>query len=195
METLATKSKCTYQEYLQLEKDTDIRHEYWNGEVFAMAGTSKTHARISLNISRLLDDEFSPKGCNVFLSEIKLELEKENYYVYPDVVLNCDKEDKDPYTTKNPSLIVEVLSKSTEAYDRSVKLAQYRKIKSLCYYLLVSQTASIVEVYGKVNEGASVFTYEVYEGLDTTIELPSLQFSLPMSKVYEYVEFGGDGRL
>ena len=98
--------KYTYQEYLKLERDTDTRHEFWNGEVFAMAGTSKSHSRISLNITRLIDDEFSPKGCDVFIAEIKLELQKENYYVYPDVILTCDKEDKEPYHIKTPSLIV-----------------------------------------------------------------------------------------
>ncbi len=85
-------------------------------------------------------------------------------------------------------LIVEVLSKSTEAYDRSEKLARYRKIKSLRYYLLVSQTEPMVEVYGRANEG-SVFTYEVYESMDAIIQLPALDFSMPMSKVYEYITF------
>ena len=187
METLA--KKYTYKEYLQLEIDTNIRHEFWNGEVFAMAGGTRSHSGISFNITQLINDFFRPQGCNAYQADVKMELHEEDYYVYPDVILTCDKEDKDPYNIKKPSLIVEVLSKSTEAYDRSVKFAQYRKIKSLSYYLLVSQTAPIVEVYGKVNEGASVFTYEVYEGLDAIIQLPALEFAMPMSKVYEYIEF------
>lgn len=189
------KIKYTYQEYLQLEIDTDIRHEFWNGEVLAMADVTKKHSRIGFNIVKFINDSFRPQGCEAFKAHVKLELQKENHYVYPDVILTCDKEDKDPYSVKNPSLIVEVLSKSKETYDRSVKFAQYRKIKSLRYYLLVSQTAPIVEVYGKVNEGASVFTYEVYEGLDAIIQLPALEFEMPMSKVYDYIEFSEDEKI
>ena len=192
METLVKKRKYTYAEYLQLELDTDVRHEFWNGEVFAMAGTSRSHRDIAFNMTRLINDAFRPKACKAYQSDVKLELNKENYYVYPDVVLTCDKDDNDAYFVKKPSLIVEVLSKSTEAYDRSVKLAQYRKIKSLRYYLLVSQTAPVVEVYGRANEN-DLFTYDVVESLDAIIQLPLLDFALPMSKVYEYIEFGEEG--
>lgn len=192
METAIEKRKYTYAEYLQLEKDTNIRHEFWNGEVFAMAGGTANHNRIGLKIASALSDKFEPNGCRVFFNDVKLQLQEENYYVYPDVILTCDKDDNDPYLIKKPSLIVEVLSKSTEAYDRSEKLAQYRKIKSLRYYLLVAQTAPIVEVYGRTNEG-SVFTYEVYETMDAVIQLPALDFEMPMSEVYKYIEFIAEG--
>jgi Uma2 family endonuclease len=188
MEKAIEKKKYTYQEYLQLEIDTDIRHEFWNGEVFAMAGGTRSHSEIGLNVCSFLSDKFRPNGCKVYQGDVKVEFEKENYYVYPDVVLTCDKNDNDTYLIKKPSLIVEVLSKSTEAYDRSIKLAQYRKIKSLRYYLLVSQTKPMVEVYGRTSEEA-VFTYEVYETLEESIHLPALDFELPMSEVYKYIEF------
>ncbi len=188
METAVEKRKYTYAEYLQLEKETDVRHEFWNGEVFRMAGGTRSHSDICFNITRLVNDAFRPRGCQAYQSDVKLELRKENYYVYPDVILTCDKDDNDAYFVKNPSLIVEVLSKSTEGYDRSIKLAQYRKIKSLRYYLLVSQSSTYVEIFGRKNEN-DLFTYDVAEGIDATIELPALDFALPMSKVYEYIEF------
>lgn len=190
METALEKRKYTYAEYLQLEKDTNVRHEFWNGEVFAMAGTSKDHNDIVANINGFLRSHYKPLGCSVHSESVKLELEKENYYVYPDLLLSCDADDKaNTYFVKNPSLIVEVLSKSTEGYDRSIKLAQYRKIKSLRYYLLVSQSSPYVEIFGRTNEN-DLFTYDVAEGLDAIIQLHALDFALPMSKVYEYIEFG-----
>jgi Uma2 family endonuclease len=188
MENATGKTKYTYQEYLQLERDTDIRHEFWNGEVFAMAGGKRSHNEIALNVTSLLNNTFRPKGCKTYINDVKLELQVGNYYVYPDVLLTCDKDDNDEYLVKKPSLIVEVLSKSTETYDRSVKLAQYRKIKSLRYYILVSQAKPMVEVYGRQNE-TSIFTYEVYESLEEIVQLPALDFVLPMTEIYKYIIF------
>ena len=193
MESLVEKKKYTYAEYLQLELDTNVRHEFWNGEVFAMAGGTGNHNRIGLKLAAALLEKFEPNGCKVFFNDVKLELQKDNYYVYPDVVLTCDKDEDDAYFVKRPMLIVKVLSKSTETYDRSVKLAQYRKIKSLRYYLLVSQTAPVVEIYGRANEN-ELLTYDVAEGMDAIIQLPLLDFALPMSKVYEYIEFGEESK-
>ena len=158
-----------------------------------MAGTSKGHNDIAGNIYILLRNKYKPLGCSVHSESVKLELEKENYYVYPDLLLSCDNADKtDDYLIRNPSLIVEVLSPSTESYDRRVKLAQYRKIKSLKYCLLVSQSSPFVEIFGRTNQ-SDLFTYDSAAGLDPIIQLPLLDFALPMSKVYEYIEFGEEG--
>lgn len=188
METLVEKKKYTYEEYLQLEQDTDIRHEYWNGEVFAMAGATKSHSEVTANIQFEIRNHFRPKGCRTFAEGIKLELQRRNYYVYPDIILSCDPADDDDYLVKNPALLVEVLSASTAGYDRSTKLAQYRKIKSLRYYLLVSQTEPFVEIYGRASEN-ELFTYDVAEGMEAVVQMPALDFALPLSKVYEYIEF------
>jgi Uma2 family endonuclease len=188
VERVIENRKYTYQEYLQLEIESDMRHEFWNGEVYAMAGGSRTHNRIGTNINNFLSNHFSPKGCETYCNDVKLELQEGNYYVYPDVLLTCDKEDNDAYLVKKPSLIVEVLSTSTEYYNRSVKLLQYRKIKSLRYYLLVSQTKPMIEVYGRQNE-TSIFTYEVYESLDEAVQLPALDVALPMTEIYQYITF------
>jgi Uma2 family endonuclease len=153
-----------------------------------MAGGTRNHNRIGANVNNFLSNYFNPKGCETYFNDVKLELQVGNYYVYPDVLLTCDEDDNDAYLVKKPSLIVEVLSKSTEAYDRSVKLAQYRKIKSLRYYLLVSQAKPMVEVYGRQNE-TSIFTYEVYESLEEIVQLPALDFVLPMNEIYKYIIF------
>ena len=153
-----------------------------------MAGGSRLHNTIGFNIASLLRENFNPKGCETYFNDVKLELQIGNYYVYPDVLLTCDKDDNDAYLVKMPSLIVEVLSESTEAYDRSTKLAEYRKIKSLRYYLLVSQARPMVEVYGRQNN-TSILTYEVYERIEEIVQLSALDFALPMSEIYKYITF------
>ncbi len=188
METLVEKKKYTYEEYLQLEKQTDARYEFWNGEIFAMAGGTKNHNEIAGNIHFYLRDNFRPKGCRIFAEGVKLELQKNQYYVYPDVLLTCDPTDNDEYFVTSPTLLVEVLSPGTEAYDRSVKLAQYRKIKSLRYYLLVSQSLPFVEIFARTNEN-ELFTYDVAEGMEAIIQMPALNFALSLGKIYEYIEF------
>ena len=153
-----------------------------------LEGGSRLHNSIGFNIASLVRGNFNPKGCETYFNDVKLELQKGNYYDYPDVLLTCDKDDNDIYLVKKPSLIVEVLSKSTETYDRSTKLAQYRKIKSLRYYLMASQTKPMVEVYGRQND-TTIFTYEVYETLEEIVQLPALDFALPMTDIYNYITF------
>ena len=188
METLVEKKKYTYEEYLLLTEQSDVRYEFWNSEVFAMAGGSKNHNEITGNIHFCLRDHFRPKGCRTFAEGVKLELQKNQYYVYPDILLTCDPTDSDEYFVKSPSLIVEVLSPGTETYDRSVKLAQYRKIKSLRYYLLVSQSQPFVEIFARTNEN-ELFTYDVAEGMEAVIQMPAIDFSLPINTIYEYIDF------
>lgn len=188
METLVEKKKYTYQEYLQLEKQSDVRYEFWNGEVFAMAGGSRNHNSIGLKIASLLSEKLEQNGCKIFFNDVKLQLKESQYYFYPDVLLICDPLDKDEYVVKNPVLIAEVLSPATEAYDRSVKLAQYRKIKSLRYYFLVSQSLPFVEIFARTNEN-ELFTYDVAEGMEAIIQMPALNFALSLAKIYENIEF------
>lgn len=188
MEMTTLQKKFTCQEYFELEVDTDKRFEFKDGEVFPIVDETRKHTEICSNMAKCVANHFRPIGGDVFKTSIKIELESENYYIYPDVVLTIDKEDNDAYVVKMPVLVVEVLSKYTDTYDRSVKLHQYIKIKSLRYYLLVSQTQPYVEVYGRTSEEA-VFTYTVYEGIEDTIKLPALEFELPMSEVYKYIEF------
>ncbi len=187
------KRKYSYDEYLKLEETEGMRYEYFNGEVFAMKGTSKTHYKIAKNISGILSFFFEQSSCETFQESIKLEIEKNNYYVYPDVIVSCDESDKkDIYFVRNPFIIVEVSSDSTINFDNSIKLHRYIKIPSLKYYLLISQKKSLIELYTRQNN-TSLFIYSLHEGLYANINIvedilkPNLMISL--EEVYKSIKF------
>ncbi len=190
MQTLISEKKnYTYEEYLALEDISDERYEYYNGEVIAMAGTTKSHNRITRNITRAVEKKFEVKGCDVFQEGIKVTIESINSYMYPDVVVSCNEDDKkDPYFVKNPFLIVEVLSASTEKNDRSIKLHNYRKIKSLRYYLLVSQEAPMIEVFSRQEDNA-IFSYNLFEDMTDVLDFADIDMQLALKDVYEGIVF------
>jgi Uma2 family endonuclease len=132
------KQYLTAEEYFALEETSEIRHEFYEGEIFAMAGTTLDHNRIVGSVNDLLKAVFRPRGCETFTESVKLEAIKNTYYPYPDVMVTCHKLDlQSKYTIANPLMLVEVLSKSTTDNDRDFKLKKYKKIPSLQHYLLV----------------------------------------------------------
>jgi len=135
------------QEYLEGEQRSDIRHEYVAGQVFAMAGAGEKHNRIAGNLFFHLRAAARGKECGVFISDMKVRVEQNNAYYYPDVMVTCDPQDTESLHKRLPCLIVEVLSPATEAIDRREKLIAYRTLPSLRYYLLVSQEKRQVECY------------------------------------------------
>ncbi len=182
----------SYQEYVALEAESQERFEFYNGDVTAMAGGSKVHNNIAFNIASFLKNRFNPKGCDVFQEGIKVAIESDNVYMYPDVVVSCDVTDKeDPYFVPNPLIIVEVLSPSTETADRSKKFHIYRKIKSLRYYLLVSQEQPMIEVFSRQNSNA-LFTYNLFEEMQDVVDFADIDCQLALKDVYEGIEFGGE---
>lgn len=191
MSALATVSSkhYTFEEYLKLEEQEHIRYEYFDGEVFAMAGGSMNHSNICHNITRTLVDAFAGKGCDAFQEGIKVELGKDYFYVYPDVVLTCSADDlNDGYYIRNPLLIVEVLSPSTEVYDQRIKSIAYRRLPSLRYFLLVSQTEPLVQVYSR-NSSTALFQIQDFNSIDDVILFPELDFSLSLKQIYQRVRF------
>jgi len=188
MSTLVEKTKnYTFKEYLALEQEEKLRYEFYQGEVFAMAGGSKRHNILARRLAFVLESQ--APDCEIFLNDVKLEFQKENYYVYPDLMLTCDKEDLADDTesiVRNPVLVAEVLSSSTESYDRGAKQKRYFKISSLQYYLLVSQEGSIVEVYERQN---NFWKYFLYENLEDTIYLEKLNMNINLSEVYRRINF------
>jgi Uma2 family endonuclease len=134
-------------EYLEGEQGSDIRHEYVAGQVFAMAGAGEKHNRIAGNLFFHLRAAARGKECGVFISDMKVRVEQNNAYYYPDVMVTCDPQDTESLHKRLPCLIVEVLSPATEAIDRREKLIAYRTLPSLRYYLLVSQEKRQVEYY------------------------------------------------
>ncbi len=181
--------KTTVAEYLEREEKSDIRHEYYDGEVFAMAGTTMNHNDIVDNVRSLLKGFFRPKGCRVFAENIKVEAIQNFYYPYPDVIVTCAPTDiAGTYIVRQPSILVEVLSKSSATYDRDFKLRQYKEIPSLQYYMLVSQYECYIELYTRTSQ-PGIWTYQSFDNPETTIKFELLEFSMPVSAVYEGIVF------
>lgn len=150
------KTFTTPEEYLAFERKAENRNEYVNGEIFALAGASRKHNLIVWNISGELKHQLKGKPCEAYLSEMRVKAPAARSYVYPDVVVVYgEPQFEDAYfdTLLNPTLVVEVLSKSTESYNRLAKAAFYRTIESLVEYLLVAQEEYRVEQYVKQVDG------------------------------------------
>mgnify|MGYP003403005077 FL=1 len=143
------------EDYLAGERLSPIKHEYRRGFVYAMAGAKKPHVVLASNLTRVLGNHLQTSPCIVMSSDIKVRLPAADCYYYPDVVVTCDREDL--ATTEDfilhPTLVVEILSNSTEAFDRSEKFADYQTCSTLTEYVLVSQTEIQVEVFRKNAEG------------------------------------------
>ena len=173
-------------EYLEAESRSEVRHEYLGGQIFAMAGGSKAHNLITLNIASWLRSQLRGGMCNVFMSDMKVKLRAANQsktiFYYPDVVVTCSSEDQDNYAVNYPSIIFEVLSPGTELSDRREKLVNYQTISSLQEYILVSQDEIKVEVYRQDLQGN--WTKEIL-GSEDQLVLNSINSSLTMADIYE----------
>ncbi|MEO7311969.1 MAG: Uma2 family endonuclease [Chitinophagaceae bacterium] len=180
--------KYTFAEYMTLEETSTERHDFYHGEIFAMAGGSKAHNNIILNLGVFLKSN-KKEGCDVFIDGMKLEIEKNQFYVYPDLMLSCNENLKEKdLIVKYPSIIFEVLSDSTALYDAQVKLTWYKKIESLHYYVLVSQKELKVQVYSRI-DNSQVWKYQTYETLDETILFDRLGFELTVATIYDGIAF------
>ncbi|WP_373529831.1 Uma2 family endonuclease [Nostoc sp.] len=175
------------EDYLKAEESSPIKHEYRQGEVYAMAGASNGHVIISLNVASLLRNHLRGSGCQAYISDTKAHIESLNTYYYPDVIVSCDQRDKafDNFL-RYPCLIVEVLSPTTEAFDRGDKFADYRQMESLQEYVLVSQNRMNLECFRRNLEGQWVL-YPYAQG--NIIHLASVDFQCAIASVYEDVTF------
>jgi Uma2 family endonuclease len=191
MSTAPTKRRFTIAEYLALEADSLEKHEYYHGEIFAMAGASIAHNEIAANILARLHALLRGKGCRAYGSDLRIRVKESNLYTYSDTLVVCgkierDSEDKDSVT--NPRVIFEVLSESTESYDRGKKWEFYQELDSLREYLLVSQEDATVTRYSRNDAGP--WHYLLFSGLDQVLALESLDCELPLAEIYENVSFG-----
>ncbi|WP_215240479.1 Uma2 family endonuclease [Dyadobacter helix] len=181
--------RYTVAEYLEMEEKGEIRHEYYDGEIFAMAGTTMNHNDIVDNVRTLLKGFFRPKGCRIFAENVKVEAIENFYYPYPDVMVTCDVRDiNGTYIVRHPSILVEVLSKSSATYDRDFKLRRYQKIPSLQYYLLVSQYECYAELYTRTDQ-QGVWTYQSFDTPEAVIPFDLLGFMMPVAAIYEGIVF------
>lgn len=178
--------KISIEDYLENEKISDVRHEYIDGEVFAMAGTSKSHNRIIRNLLNKLQGKLSEVDCEAFFVDIKVYVEKFNRFYYPDLLVVCgDDAESDYYTTK-PKLIIEVLSPSTSLTDRREKMFVYKEIESVEEYVLIEQDKIYAEIYRR-REGGDLWDWIEYFP-EEEIEFASVNFKMLMSEIYEGVE-------
>lgn len=191
MGEVAITRKYTIQSYLELEKKSKEKFEFHDGNVLAMAGGSPDHSLISANITAELRSLLkSNKGtCKAYNSDVKVAVEEAGRYYYPDASVVCGEtllSALNPQAIVNPLLIVEVLSESTERFDRGEKFFYYRQIPSLKEYLVVSQNQPIAEVYYRENE--NVWQFRTVIGLENTISLQSISGEILMKEVYHNVK-------
>lgn len=178
------KPKYTAAEYFELEAQSEVRHEFFEGEIFAMAGASLTHNTIVQNFILKLRPMLRGKSCRVYLETVRLAVEEGRHYTYPDVMVSCDPADqRESQQLHRPVLIVEVLSPSTEAYDRGLKFNQYKKLPSLRHYLLVSQTTWLVEWYQLTEYGA--WAHTALAETEDVLTISELGLTMTLAEVYE----------
>lgn len=185
MSAAAELVRYTYAEYLALERRTDQRHEYFDGEMFLMAGGTPRHAKVLSNANVALGAALGDRPCQAFSSDLKIRMPATGLATYPDLSVICgplERHPEDRNVATNPTLIVEVLSESTEVWDRTRKFFHYQQLPSLRHYLLVSHDEPRVEHYERAEAGA--WTYRVF-GPGDVVPLSILGISLPVDALYK----------
>ena len=174
-------AKLNLEQFIDWENEQAERHEFYHGEVFAMVGVRRVHGVVGLNIAMSLKQQLNGSACGVFVESLKLRV-KENIF-YPDVFVTCDKADlQTEMIFTSPTVIVEVLSPSTQAFDRGLKFAAYRQILSLKEYLLVDPDTRVVELYRRGSDG--LFTLHDYTD-QPTCELASIGCVLSTTDIFD----------
>ena len=186
--TSQPKAYLTPEEYLTFERKAEYKNEYIDGEVIAMTGASRRHNLITINLGREISQQLKGRACEAYASDMRVRIPSKRMYTYPDVVVICDEPQfEDDYldTLLNPTVIIEVLSVSTERYDRFKKFSFYRTIESLAEYILVAQHEYRVEQYTKQPDGRWLLSdHRSPEGV---VELTSIQCTLALCEVYDKV--------
>jgi Uma2 family endonuclease len=189
------KNTMTQSEYLAMERSAlDIKYEYFEGEIFAMVGARKNHVRINANLTRKIGNKFEANNtpCEVWPNDMRVKIE--NGYVYPDIAISCkdaEFEDNEFDTLTNPIVIIEILSESTEAFDRGKKFGFYQAIPTLQEYILVSQDRYYVEQFIRTNDGK--WEYLSLKNIDQILKMESVHCELPLSEIYWDIEFEQKG--
>jgi Uma2 family endonuclease len=184
------KTYLTPEEYLAIERQNEYKSEYIDGEMLAMTGASRRHNIIAVNITASLHRQLTGRPCEIYANDMRVRIKsrREYAYTYPDVVIVCGEpqfEDDHLDTLLNPTVIIEVLSESTERYDRGKKFGLYRTIESLAEYVLVAQDEFRIEQYMKQPDGRWVLSD--YHSRDDVVEITSVQCALSLREVYEKV--------
>ena len=186
----STRIFYTPAEYLALEHEAETKHELVNGEIFAMSGGSPAQSRIAFNLTGQLSMALAGGPCRGYTSDLRVRVPETDLYTYPDLTVVCGEPEFDPndsYTLLNPTLIVEVLSPSTEAWDRGGKFAHYRRISSLQEYLLVSSDRPLLERYLRQGTGGEEWLLTAVDSFQGVLALQSVPVRLALGQVYDDV--------
>jgi len=180
------KKKLTVEEYLEYEKTSDQKHEYYQGEIFAMAGAKIAHNRIVVRLTGLLSQKPRGKSCEPFNSDQRIHIPQNTLFTYPDISIICGKVEtleNDEFNVLNPAVIIEVLSPGTKGYDRGEKFKLYRDIPTLKEYILVDSQFISVEAF-RINVHGH-WELEEYKKLNEELPIPSIGVLLPLEEIYE----------
>lgn len=184
------KRKLTAADYLRIERAAEFKSEFYDGEMFAMAGASREHTFVKDNLVGELHARLKGGPCRAVSSDMRVKVSATGLYTYPDVVILCGQpefEDANGDVLLNPQIVIEVLSDSTEKYDRGAKFRQYQQIPSLREYVLVAQDQPLVERFTRQPGGGWLLT--AAEGLDAELVLDSVPARVPLADVYAGVTF------
>jgi Uma2 family endonuclease len=178
------------EEYLAIERDAFEKHEYLNGEIFAMSGASLRHNYIFHNTYGALANFLKGKSCKPFGSDLRIHIPENSFYTYPDISIICGKpETTDSFTDNitNPSVIIEILSKSTINYDRGTKFSLYRSIHTLKEYILIDSNSIMVEIYTRQNDNS--WLLKEYKHLSDEFYISTVDLGLSLKEIYDAVSF------
>jgi Uma2 family endonuclease len=184
MSEAAHRPHYTFEEYLRLEEMSNVRHEYADGEIWAMAGGSLEHGRICANLITLLSSQLAERRCEVFTSDVRVRVRASGLDTYPDVSVVCgriERDDLDSQALANPVVLVEVTSPGTDAYDRGAKLEHYKRIPSLREVLVVSHAEPRADVWSRQEDGSWTTQSADRGGL---VRLVSIDCELPVESIY-----------
>jgi Uma2 family endonuclease len=183
MTSTAPDRRYTFREYLDLEASSVLRYEFFDGIVYAMSGGSPEHSGLAANVIQLLGAQLLGKPCRVFTSDLRVRVLATGLATHPDVSVICGSLERDPEdnnTATNPAVVVEVLSPSTERYDREEKFAHYRRVPSLASYVLISQEEHRLEVFSRNDDGS----WTLREARSGAVDLPAIGCRLSVEDVY-----------
>lgn len=184
-----TQSWISPEEYLNIERRATSRSEYLNGEMFAMAGATRQHNRISSNLVSDINQHIKSRDCNVYSSDLRVHVPSTGYFTYPDIVITCGKEeftDAHNDILVNPLVIMEILSDSTVSIDRGKKFEQYRELASFVEYLLIEQRTPHIEQY--ILHDSQEWRYRDIHGIDEQVTIQAIDCTLLLRDIYHKVE-------
>ena len=183
--------KITPDEYLEFERQADVRHEFVDGRIYDMAGESLAHSQICINIAAEIRQALKGTKCQALSPNMKVRAESKGMFAYPDLTIVCGEplfSDEHRDVLLNPKVIIEVLSPSTQRYDQTKKFFRYRKeLPNLTDYLLIYQDVAFVEHHERTAE--SRWVHNAFDGLDDTLRIPSINCQIPMIEIYDRVDF------